>query len=242
MVPPPQIAGGHGLLPSSTTSRKIMVMARGGSRRGPRRPATTSGRHLNHSFVESLSGKVTPAWEQSGSCLRTWALSRGLRGVCHVALGTGVGIPGAPRAGLTPRGLRAAGAGMRWLVSAQVGAGLAGAGAWGNRAMAGAAVAVADGARADRRRGYVPGQPGCGRGCRLRWAAHPPTTTRGRRTRHTQNTTGYQFRREFSLTEGAARGTRGRLDLAAAINVGWWRAHGARTWAAAGDPGEDDGL
>jgi hypothetical protein len=23
-------------------------------------------------------------------------------------------------------------------------------------------------------------------------------------------------------------------DLAAAINVGWWRIHGARTWAAAG--------
>jgi hypothetical protein len=31
-------------------------------------------------------------------------------------------------------------------------------------------------------------------------------------------------------------------DLAAGINVGWWRALGARTWAAAGDPGEDDGL
>jgi len=31
-------------------------------------------------------------------------------------------------------------------------------------------------------------------------------------------------------------------DLAAAINVGWWRALGARIWAAAGDPDEDDGL
>jgi hypothetical protein len=56
------------------------------------------------------------------------------------------------------------------------------------------------------------------------------------------NTTGYQFRREFSLTEGAARELAVVWDLAAAINVGSWRAHGARTWAAAGDPGEDDGL
>ena len=56
------------------------------------------------------------------------------------------------------------------------------------------------------------------------------------------NTAGYQFAREFSRTEGAARELAVVWDLAAAINVGWWRAHGARTWAAAGDPGADDGL
>jgi hypothetical protein len=42
-------------------------------------------------------------------------------------------------------------------------------------------------------------------------ATHTRTTRRGVRTRHTQIRRGYQFRREFSLTEGAARGTRGRL-------------------------------
>jgi hypothetical protein len=47
---------------------------------------------------------------------------------------------------------------------------------------------------------------------------------------------------EFSLTEGAARELAVVWDLAAAIDVGWWRALGARTWATAGDPDEDDGL
>ena len=38
------------------------------------------------------------------------------------------------------------------------------------------------------------------------------------------NTTGYQFAREFSLTEGAAGELAVIWDLAAAINAGWWRA------------------
>jgi hypothetical protein len=49
-----------------------------------------------------------------------------------------------------------------------------------------------------------------------------------------------------SVSSAGLKVPRGELadvwDLAAAINVGWWRALGARTWAAAGDPDEDDGL
>src|SRR5260370_21582345 len=58
------------------------------------------------------------------------------------------------------------------------------------------------------------------------------------------DTAGYHpVRREFSLTEGAARGTRGRLGTSRPRStwVGGGH-HGARTWAAAGDPGEDDAL
>ena len=47
--------------------------------------------------------------------------------------------------------------------------------------------------------------------------------------------------REFSPTEGAARGTRGHLGPGARDQCGFAAGHhGARTWAAAWDPNDDD--
>ena len=62
------------------SGRKIMVTAPGADRRGLRRPGTIIGHHVHHPFINSLSGKVTPAWEQNGSGGRSsGAVRRGHR-------------------------------------------------------------------------------------------------------------------------------------------------------------------